>query len=156
LVGGEAGLHLHPKTIKWLHFETTYATVVGKQENENGNYLPFIPANKLRIEIRVEKEKLMFLKKAFASVNAYTAFSQNNAAPDETTTAGYTLFDFNLGGKIKAKNQYISFGLSANNLFDRNYIDHLSTLKEVNLSNPGRNISLSLQIPFGLTKDYLN
>jgi len=148
LVGGETGLHLHPKAIKWLHFETTYASVVGKQEN--GDYLPFVPAHKLRIELRGEKDNLMFLKKAFASVNTNTAFSQNNAAPDETTTAGYTLFDLSIGGKIKVNNQLISLSVSANNIFDTKYIDHLSTLKEVNLNNPGRNISFTLRIPFGI------
>jgi iron complex outermembrane receptor protein len=92
----------------------------------------------------------MFLKKAFTSINTNTAFSQNNAAPDETTTAGYTIFDLNIGGKIKVNNQLISLSVSANNIFDTKYIDHLSTLKEVNLNNPGRNISLNLRIPFGV------
>lgn len=148
LVGGEAGLHLHPKALKWLHFETTYSSVVGKQEN--GDYLPFVPAHKLRFGLRGEKEKLMFLKKTFASVNTCTAFNQNNAAPDETTTGGYTLFDLKFGGNIKMKNQFISLSISANNILDTKYIDHLSTLKEVNLYNPGRNISLNLKIPFGV------
>ena len=111
--------------------------------------MPFVPANKLRFELRGEKEKLMFLKKAFASINTCTAFNQNNAAPDETTTASYTLIDLSIGGKIKMKNQFISLSISAINLLDTKYIDHLSTLKEVNLYNPGRNISLNLRIPFG-------
>jgi iron complex outermembrane receptor protein len=122
--------------------------VVGKQEN--GDYLPFVPANKLRFELSVEKEKLWFLHNAFASVNTTTAFEQNNAAPDETVTAGYTISDISIGGNIKANNQLVSISLSANNLFDTKYIDHLSTLKEVNLLNPGRNIAFSLKIPFGV------
>ena len=148
LFGGEAGLHVHPKTLKWLHFETTFSFVIGKQDN--GYYLPFVPAHKLRFELRGEKEKLMFFNKAFASVNSCTAFNQNNAAPDETTTKGYTLVDISIGGNIKMKNQFVSLSISANNILDTKYIDHLSTLKEVNLYNPGRNISLNLKIPFGV------
>ncbi|MBP1664333.1 MAG: putative TonB-dependent receptor precursor [Bacteroidetes bacterium] len=148
LFGGEAGLHVHPETLKWLHFETTFSSVTGKQKN--GDYLPFVPAHKLRFELRGEKEKLMFLKKAFASINTCTAFNQNNAAPDETATAGYTLIDLCIGSNVKLKNQLISLSLCANNILDRKYIDHLSTLKEVNLYNPGRNISLNLKIPFGV------
>ena len=151
LFGGEAGLHVHPKTLKWLHFETTYSSVVGKQQN--GDYLPFVPAHKLRFEVRSEKEQLLFFKKAFVSVNSLTAFDQNNAAPDETTTAGYTLIDLSIGGNIQIKDQFISLSISVNNLFDKKYIDHLSTLKEVNLYNPGRNISFNLKIPFGLTRN---
>ncbi len=147
LYGGEAGLHLHPKTLNWLHFETTFSLVIGKQQNDD--YLPFVPAHKLRFELRGEKENLMIFKRAFASVSTGTAFNQNRAAPDETTTAGYTLVDLTIGGNIKMKNQSVSLTIGANNIFDTKYIDHLSLLKEVNLYNPGRNILLNLKIPFG-------
>jgi len=148
LFGGEAGLHVHPKSLKWLHFETTFSSVIGKQRNDL--YLPFVPANKLRFELRGEKEKLALINNAFASISINTAFKQNNAAPDETPTAGYTLIDLSIGGQIKVQNQLISFSISANNLTDKKYIDHLSTLKEVDLYNPGRNISLSIHVPFEL------
>ena len=146
LFGGEAAIHFHPKFINWLHFETTYATVVGKQAN--GDYLPFIPANKLKIEFRVEKDQVYFLQKPFVLINLTTALNQNKAAPDETITAGYSLIDLSTGGSIKLKNQHIFIGISANNIFDVKYMDHLSTLKEVNLFNPGRNIAITFKVPF--------
>jgi iron complex outermembrane recepter protein len=148
LFGGEAGLHIHPEPLEWLHFETTFASVIGKQKG--GDYLPFIPAHKLRFELRAEKEKLAFIHKAFLSILSSTAFDQNNAAPDETITSGYTLLDLSLGGQIKISNQLISIGISVNNLLDQKYINHLSTLKEVNLYDPGRNLTLYLKVPFGL------
>ncbi|MCF8372031.1 MAG: TonB-dependent receptor [Bacteroidales bacterium] len=148
LIGGEAGLHIHPKPIEWLHLETTFSTVTGKQDN--GDYLPFIPAHKLHFELRVEKDAFAFIENVFAAINTSTAFAQNNAAPDETKTPGYTLLDLSIGGKIRLSNQLISFSLSANNLLDKKYIDHLSTLKEVSLFNPGRNIALTLKVPFGI------
>lgn len=151
LFGGEAGIHFHPKAIDWLHFETTYATVIGKQKN--GEYLPFVPANKLKIELRIESEQISFLHKPFVLINSSTALDQNNAAPDETVTSGYTLIDLSTGGNIKWKNQLVFIGISANNIFDVKYIDHLSTLKEVNFYNPGRNIALTLKVPFGITNN---
>ena len=96
------------------------------------------------------KENLLFLQKAFVSVNTCTAFNQNHAAPDETITAGYTLIDLCIGGDIKLKKQFVSIAIGANNILDKKYVAHLSTLKEVNLYNPGRNISISLKVPFGL------
>ena len=147
LFGGEAVLHFHPEQLRWLHSKLTFASVVGKQTN--GNNLPFIPAHKLLFEIRAEREKLI-MHDAFVAVNTITAFPQNNPAPDETSTRGYTLLDLSIGGKIKIRNQEMSLSISANNLFDRKYTDHLSTLKEVNLFNQGRNIALSLKIPFGI------
>lgn len=151
LAGGEAGFHFHPKFIHWLHFETTYAAVVGKQAS--GNYLPFIPADKLKLECRVEKDRFSILHKPFILVTSNTSFDQKKAAPDETFTPGYTLFDISTGGNIKVKNQLIFIGISANNIFDTKYTDHLSTLKEVNLFDPGRNIALTLKIPFGIRND---
>ncbi|MFA6403791.1 MAG: TonB-dependent receptor [Salinivirgaceae bacterium] len=148
LIGGEAGFHLHPKPIPWFSLETTFASVIGKQEN--GDYLPFVPAHKLRFEVRAEKEQVGFLHNVFVSINSGTAFNQNHAAPDETVTNGYTLLDLGIGGTLKVKNQTISLVVSANNLFDKQYTDHLSTLKEVNLYNPGRNISISVKIPFAI------
>ncbi len=148
LFGGEAGIHFHPNYLKWLHFESTFSMVKGKQQN--GDFLPFVPANKLKFEFRAEKEKLLFLQKVYFSVNTNTAFDQNHAAPDETTTAGYTLLDFCIGGNIKFRKQFVSIAIGANNILDKKYVDHLSTLKEVNLYNPGRNISLRLKVPFGL------
>lgn len=154
LYGGEAGLHLHPEPIQWLHFKTTFSSVIGKQKN--GDYLPFIPAHKLRFELRVQKEKLLFLYNAFVSGVTTVAFNQNFAAPDESTTPGYALLDLSVGGNMRLKNQIVSVSLNATNLLDVKYIDHLSTLKEVGFYNPGRNISLSLKIPFGLISDHKN
>lgn len=149
LYGGEAGFHFHPLSLKWMHFMSTYSSVIGKQKNEE--YLPFIPAHKLQFEFRVSKENCFGLKEVYIAINTSTAFDQKNAAPDETPTAGYTILDMSLGGKIKVTNQLINISLSANNMLDKKYIDHLSTLKEVNLFNPGRNIALSIKIPFALS-----
>jgi hypothetical protein len=35
-------------------------------------------------------------------------------------------------------------------LLDTKYTDHLSTLKEVGLLEPGRNIALLIKVPFGI------
>jgi iron complex outermembrane receptor protein len=124
-----------------------FSAVIGKQQS--GDYLPFIPANKLNVEIRTEKDKLLFMDNAYISFSTNTAFDQHNTAPEETPTGGYTLIDVGAGGQFKAGNQRIIIGISANNLLDRKYVDHLSTLKEVNLNNPGRNIILSVTLEFG-------
>ena len=148
LLGGEAGVHFHPTQMKWLHFETTFSTVTGKQHN--GDYLPFIPANKWHVEIMAEKEKVGFLHDAFVKFNSLSAFKQNCPSPEEENTSGYSLFDFGIGASIKAGNQMLSIAFGINNILDKKYIDHLSTLKEVGFFNPGRNIYMNLKIPFGI------
>jgi len=148
LFGGETGIHFHPEHMEWLHIETVFSFVIGKKED--GMYLPFIPAHKIQLELRAEKEKLGFLHNAFIYARSTTAFNQNNSADDETPTKGYSLFDTGIGGEIKILNQHMSAGININNLFDIKYIDHLSTLKEVGLYNPGRSITLNIKIPFSI------
>jgi len=148
LYGGEAGIHFHPKSLAWLHIEATYSSVIGKQENDK--YLPFIPANKVRYEIRAEGKKIGFLHKPNIKISALTAFSHNKPSPYETATDDYTLVNISAYAEILVLNQSLMFGLSVNNLFDTQYFDHLSTLKPLNYYNQGRNISFSLIIPFAL------
>ena len=148
LYGGEAGIHFHPKSLPWLHIEGTYSSVIGKQEN--GNYLPFIPAQKFRYEIRAEREKIGFLKKPSIKLSALTALKQSNPSPYETETNGYTLVNFSINTDIHVLSQILNFGISVNNIFDTQYFDHLSTLQPLNYYNQGRNISVSLKVPFGI------
>lgn len=150
LFGGEAGFHLHPEPIDWFHFEADFSYVLGKQEN--GDFLPFIPANKLCFEIMAESDRLLFLNSTFFVIRSTTAFDQIRPARDEYPTDGYSLIDMGFGGKINLGKQLLSFIIGVDNLFDTRYTDHLSTLKEVNLYNPGRNVSLTLKLPFGFEK----
>jgi iron complex outermembrane receptor protein len=146
LYGGEAGIHFHPKSLYWLHIEGNYSTVIGKQEN--GDYLPFIPAHKFRYEIRAKGKKIGCFKKPSIKLSVLTALKQGNPSPYETVTDGYTLVNLSAYTEILVSKQILIFGLSVNNLFDKQYYDHLSTLKSLNYYNQGRNISLSLKIPF--------
>jgi len=147
LLGGEIVFHIHPKPIHWLHFETKFSTVIGKQEN--GDYLPFIPANKIRVELRAEVSKLWDFVNPYININSLTAFRQDKVSPFETETDGYTLFNAGTGFDYLIGNQAINFNLSVNNIFDVEYYDHLSTLKPL-YYNMGRNISLSLNVPFSI------
>jgi len=148
LYGGEAGIHFHPKSLPWLHIEGTYSSVVGKQEN--GNCLPFIPAQKFRYEIRAKRDKIGFLRKPSIKFSALTALKQGNPSPYETATDGYTLVNISFNTDINMSRQTLNFGVSINNIFDTQYFDHLSTLQPLNYYNQGRNISVSLIIPFGI------
>lgn len=122
--------------------------VIGKQEN--GNYLPFIPAQKFRYEIRAEREKIGFLKKPSIKFSALIALKQDNPSPYETATNGYTLVNFSINTDLHVSRQILNFGISVNNIFDTKYFDHLSTLKPLNYFNQERNISVSLKVPFGI------
>lgn len=148
LFGGEAGIHFHPEFIHWLHMQSTFATVIGKQTLSE-QFLPFIPADKFNLEIRAEKDQLLFLHDTYVKAGFHYAFAQQNPAPEEEATDAYGLIDLQAGGEIVWQKQKILLNVGINNLFDVKYIDHLSTLKEAGFFNPGRNITFSMKIPFG-------
>ncbi len=142
LYGGEIGFHLHPHPLDWLHLESTFETVIGKQNS--GNYLPLIPANKWNNTIRTEFKLKDWLSNGFSSINVATTFNQDNVSDFETTSSGYTLVNLGVGGQISFSN--ITFNLTANlnNAFNKSYISHLSRLKVDNIDNIGRNFIVGI------------
>ena len=142
LYGGEAGIHFHPHPIDWLHFTSSFETVIGKKDD--GSNLPLIPANKWNNTFKGEFELKNWLKEGFASLNIENTFAQNNDSEFETKTSGYTLINLGLGGKITINKSSFNFNLNANNLLDKSYVSHLSRLKTDGIPNIGRNIILGI------------
>mgnify|MGYP002700429139 CR=1 FL=1 len=142
LYGGEVGLHLHPHPLDWLHLESSFETVTGKQDN--GAYLPLIPANSLTNTIRVEFEK-EWIKKGYAFVKLRNTFKQTKVSAFETPTDAYALLSAGFGGDFKIFNNTLSFNVSGNNLTNKTYVNHLSRLKADNIYNMGRNFSVGLR-----------
>jgi len=142
LYGGEAGIHFHPHPIDWLHFTSSFETVIGKKDN--GDNLPLIPANKWNNNFRGEFNIKNWWKEGFATINIESTFAQNNNSEFETRTNDYTLINLGLGGKIILGKSAFNFNLNANNLFDKTYISHLSRLKSDGIPNIGRNIVLGI------------
>jgi len=145
LYGGEIGLHLHPHPLDWLHYETSFETVTGKQSRSvGGDYLPLIPANNWKNTIRTEFKVKNWFEEGFAALTVNSTFSQDKVSGFETASAGYTLVNLGFGGKIKLSGMVFNMNLNANNLFDKKYIAHLSRLKTDGIPNIGRNIVLGV------------
>ncbi|MGG7036263.1 MAG: TonB-dependent receptor domain-containing protein [Flavobacterium sp.] len=142
LYGGETGIHFHPHPLDWLHFTSSFESVIGKKEN--GDYLPLIPANKWNNTFRGEFNIKNWCKEGFATLNIESTFSQNNYSEFETGTESYTLLNFGLGGKIKIEKTAFNLNLNCNNLLDKTYISHLSRLKTDGIPNIGRNVILGI------------
>jgi iron complex outermembrane receptor protein len=141
LYGGEFGFHFHPHPLDWLHVETSFESVTGQLDDDR--YLPLIPANSLNNKIRVEFEK-NWLKKGYVFVKYVSTFNQNNVSAFETATKGYNLLSAGFGGTIKLFGNDLDLSISANNITDENYINHLSRLKPDGILNIGRNLSVGL------------
>lgn len=142
LYGGEAGIHFHPHPIDWLHYTSSFESVTGKMDN--GENLPLIPANKLNNTFKVEIKSLNWLKKSYVSVNLETYLKQNKVSAFESQSNDYTLLNCGLGGNLSLFKMKFEFNLSGNNLLNKEYISHLSRLKNDGIPNIGRNIMLGL------------
>ena len=142
LYGGEFGVHFHPHPLDWLHFESSFETVTG--EKQNGEFLPFIPANNWNNSLRAEFNIKNWLKDGFATLNVSNTFDQKKISGFETYTDGYTLVNLGIGGQITIWKTHFNFTINGNNLFNKNYVAHLSRLKNDDIQNIGRNIILGI------------
>lgn len=154
LSGVELGFTLHPAEL--IHFENSFSYTKGVNR-ATSKALPFIPAAVLRNEIRLEPQFKKGLKSTYFSLALDNVFNQNRVDVFETSTAGYTLVNLAMGTTFMLKNQPLRLNISANNLFDKAYYDHLSRFKPGRLDegdptagyyNQGRNVSVGLYLPF--------
>lgn len=141
LYGGEFGLHLHPHPLDWLHFESSFEIVMGKQENSE--YLPLIPANTIHNMVRAEFNTAK-IHKGNAFVKLSSTLKQSNISSFETSTDGYQLLSAGFGGSFLFNTHELRFTVSGNNLTNKEYIHHLSRLKPEGIYNIGRNFSIGL------------
>ncbi|WP_411768804.1 TonB-dependent receptor [Winogradskyella sp. A3E31] len=141
LYGGEFGMHLHPHPIDWLHLESSFETVTGKQDNSE--FLPLIPANSLTNTLRVEFNDDQ-LKNSYAFVTLKSTFQQNNVSAFETETDSYNLLSAGLGATLNVLDNDLTVRITGKNLLNTTYIHHLSRLKPNDIFNPGRNIIVGM------------
>ncbi|MBT8272278.1 MAG: TonB-dependent receptor, partial [Bacteroidia bacterium] len=142
LFGGEFGFHFHPHPLDWLHIESSFEAVRGERDGEI--YLPLIPANKLNNIIRVEFNN-EWLSEGFGFIKLKTSFEQSKVSEFETSTPSYSLLSAGFGGTIQLFGNAATLRISANNITDKVYIDHLSRLKSDGIPNMGRNFSFGIK-----------
>jgi iron complex outermembrane receptor protein len=148
LYGGETSIHIHPHPWDRLHIKISYAYLIG--EKSSGGYLPLIPANKLHAELMLKNNSWKNFRESYIKLSSDYVFAQNRPSEFEDNSPAYALCDFYMGTDIKTKNnRSINITFAVTNIFNKEYIDHLSSLHDVNLYNMGRNVSFSVHIPFG-------
>ncbi|TDH19803.1 TonB-dependent receptor [Segetibacter sp. 3557_3] len=168
LYGAELNLDIHPHPLDWLHIENSFSYVRGKlsQTQDGSDNLPFIPAPRLLNEIKVDLlKKGNLFKNLYIVAELDNTFSQNHAFTGyntETTTPGYSLFNAGLGTQVVRKGKPLfNVYITANNITDVAYQNHLSRLKYVAVNNVtgrqgvfnmGRNVSFKLNVPLNFSR----
>lgn len=143
LYGGEAGVDFHPHILHDLHVKSTISMVFG-DNLELEEPLAMIPPHKWNNELEYTFRNLAFADKCVLSLHANHYFKQDRISSEEETTNSYTLVSLS-SGITKGKHQ---LSLHVQNLLNKEYIPHLSLLKEQDVFEQGRSISLKYSINF--------
>jgi len=146
LKGFELSLDIHP--VSNLHFQNSIAYVEGINEDLN-QPLPFIPPLKIDNELQYtfKLKKKSRLSDPYIKVSAENVFTQEKVDAFEVPTSGYTLLNGGIGTNIKISKQRVLIFIAAKNMLNKNYYNHLSSLKEKGIHDMGRNFVFGVQIP---------
>ncbi|WP_339714588.1 TonB-dependent receptor [Cyclobacterium amurskyense] len=74
--------------------------------------------------------------------------AQNRVDRNERVTKGYGLLEAGIGTEFTLGQQILKFRISGKNLLNAYYFNHMSRYRLLNLPEQGRNINISLKIPF--------
>lgn len=118
-----------------------------KSGSKKGYTLPFSPPPSVLFGLNYEPQ-ISFLKEPYFSVDYRFTAEQNNIVPPEKKTAESHVFNLAFGSKIKAAKQDISISIQIQNLFNTRYLNHTSFYRLIELPEAGRNIIVSMKIPF--------
>jgi iron complex outermembrane recepter protein len=165
LTGGEISIDIHPHPWDWLHFQNSFSYVQGVNNsaaNDSSKHLPFMPPAHYQSELRANLKKAgKYLKNPYVFVQYDVYFAQNKVLSEnstETATKDYQLLNAGAGTAITNTkgNTLFNIYITANNLLDAAYQNHLSRLKyadqnpvtgRTGVYNMGRNISIKVSVP---------
>ena len=184
LLGFEAGVDVHP--IHSVHFANTFSYVDARQMHQSADmkYLPLTPQPRWTSELKWElahhshstvghshalgrhhthHAQGLSLNNIYvaAGVECYLRQSHIYSADyTETPTPSYTLVNLSAGTDIHwGRSKVAEFYVTANNLLNRAYQNHLSRLKNLDMNeatgrrgvyNMGRNVTFKLVVPISL------
>jgi len=141
--GTETTLTFRP--IEKISTKISYSGMISK--TIDGNYTPYIPAQKISSSIHY-----LFHISNHSPIQFYTNadfyFKQYNIAPNEIKTGQYWLWNAGASATFTGKTVTYIFTMSGNNLLNVAYYDHLSRFKYFGLLNIGRNIAVNIKIKF--------
>lgn len=141
LYGGEVSAECNPVSSLTLHAQISY--VRGRDSGADAD-LPQMPPLSLRTGIRIP---LSGIGSAEAILDA--AAEQERLAPGEDRTPGYALFHLRLRSEsFRVAGLSVALYGGIDNVFDRSWRRHLSTLRGLIVTEPGRNFFLRMQLLF--------
>jgi len=146
--GGE--FQLKYKVMKNLNAELLGEYLFAKQLSgeKKGYTLPFSPPASALFNLTWSPGSEQIFKHSYFSIDYRLTARQNNIVPPEKKTPGYGLINLQAGTKFHLCRQQLMLSLQAQNLLNTRYLNHTSFYRLIELPEAGRNIILSLKVPF--------
>ncbi|MCD8739295.1 TonB-dependent receptor [Mucilaginibacter roseus] len=114
-----------------------------------GYTLPFSPPPSALFNLTYQPAKAGILISPYLSVDYRITAKQNNIVPPERETPGYHVWNIQAGAKLRAGSRLLNFSLQVQNVLNTRYLNHTSFYRLISLPEAGRNIILSVKVPFG-------
>jgi iron complex outermembrane receptor protein len=127
--------------LDWLTYNTSLEYLSGKLED--GGYLPLISPLTFKLDFDLD-----FNQAGTYEIGLLSKANQNDVSDFERSTESYSLVDISGSYMLNMANNDLNLFWSVSNLFDKEYVDHLSRLKTLNIHDMGRNISVGLKYSF--------
>ncbi|MCH5600825.1 TonB-dependent receptor [Niabella ginsengisoli] len=148
--------------VKYQPWENLSAEMLGEyiyakqlSGDKTGYTLPFSPPASALFNITYKPIHTGVLHHTYLSVDYRITATQNNIVPPEKKTEGYSLVNVQAGTSFPFQNNNIQLSLQVQNLFDTKYLNHTSFYRLIGLPEQGRNLVLSLKIPFHFSKSHI-
>ncbi len=113
--------------------------------DKEGYTLPFSPPPSVLINLSYSPAAL---PQSYISLDYRITAAQNRIVPPEKKTPGYRLLHLQAGTPINIRKQPLVLSLQVQNVLNTRYMEHTSFYRLLELPEAGRNIVLSVKIPF--------
>lgn len=115
---------------------------------KKGYTLPFSPPLNANIEISYKPEnKGVFSNTEIGALLKLTA-AQNSIVPPEKKTPGFAIWNLSAATEVLIGKQALKFNMQLNNILNTRYHDHTSFYRLIEVPGQGRNLVVTIQIPF--------
>ena len=140
LYGGE--FHLNKKTsLNWLKYYSSIEYIFGETSDKEA--LPFISPLTFNQVFNID-----FSNDYSLEIDFIAKAKQGRVSNFEEKTNGYSLLNLSGNWKTTFLENDLNIFWTVNNVFDKEYYDHLSRLKNVGIYEMGRNLSIGLKYNF--------
>lgn len=145
LTGLDLAVHYHPHFAHWLHWMPTISLLYA--DDTKGNAIDRIPPGRFTNELKLTFDTPAEKSEFEAIVEHRYIFAQNRVGELESASTDYHLVNLGFNVSFGSKWRW-NTSMGVKNLLDQQYVDHLSGLKTMGISGPGRNFYIRLQVEF--------